>query len=866
MPIQLSPVAAAEGFADANGTASSEAVAYLRAQDIVQGYQDGTFRPDRKISRVEFLKIALQSGDISTAACDADISFPDVIAGEWFFNIVCAAVKAGIVNGYADGTFRPHDAINVAEASKIIARVEALDTREEGGDDWFTPYVRELREQRVFPGTIARDGDILSRGEMAQIVWGLQTGYEVENEKLGSLPQLESCYELTAQLEKYEKRSRNRIYGEGVLEAADRAVDFDAGGDGDGANEESFVAPTAGADAQSGEYSTTNVQEFGVDEADIIKNDGSHIFMIKGNTVRIIKAYPAQAMEQVATLMIDTGRFYPQELYLDDDTLTIIGYSGEGIGVYDEEIQARSISDIAPGYFPQGQVKLVSYNVSDRSNPEEIRSVSLEGNYLSSRKIGDTVYLVANKYNWYRWGQPLPAAGEMLPAFSDSSNTREKVAVPCDAIRYFPNFQDPNFLILAAINTVDTDKKVDREVLLGSGDQVYASQENLYVTRTAWDEVYFERGTDVGWNNAEFTEIYRFSLDNDSISFTAKGRAQGNVLNQFSMSEYDNVFRIATQKGQMWGATLSESVITTFDADMNELDRLEGIAPGERMYSARFVGDRAYMVTFKKVDPLFVIDVADPEDLEILGKLKIPGYSDYLHPYDEDHIIGFGKEAVPANEEDIGAQDFAWYQGMKIALFDVSDVQNPRELYTEVIGDRGTDSEILHNHKALLFDRAKELLAFPVTVHEIMDKDSRTKASEYGEPIFQGVYVYTLNLEEGFTLRGKLTNYDDSWFEKTGDYFYGSYDLNMQRVIYIGEYLYGIAQNMITAATLEDVEVLKSLELDQKSCSDLQTEYECRSRSECQSVFEKVEICKDYSDQPGECSVEEEIFLRCEER
>jgi uncharacterized secreted protein with C-terminal beta-propeller domain len=145
------------------------------------------------------------------------------------------------------------------------------------------------------------------------------------------------------------------------------------------------------------------------------------------------------------------------------------------------------------------------------------------------------------------------------------------------------------------------------------------------------------------------------------------------------------------------------------------------------------MGDRGYMVTFKKVDPLFVIDLKDPRSPKILGALKIPGYSDYLHPYDENHIIGFGKDT-----EEVG--NGAFYQGMKIAVFDVTDVTNPIEMFKENIGDRGTDSELLRNHKALLFSKDKNLLAFPVTVMEVKNKNKADKESifQYGEFAFQG--------------------------------------------------------------------------------------------------------------------------------
>ncbi|MBS3150107.1 beta-propeller domain-containing protein, partial [Candidatus Woesearchaeota archaeon] len=210
--------------------------------------------------------------------------------------------------------------------------------------------------------------------------------------------------------------------------------------------------------------------------------------------------------------------------------------------------------------------------------------------------------------------------------------------------------------------------------------------------------------------NIERTIIHKFNLDDGNIKYLGKMNAPGTVLNQFSMDEFDGNFRIATtiNKWDNFGKNKSKNNIYIFNEDLKLIGSLEDLAPGETIYSARFMGKRGYLVTFKKVDPFFVID---------LGKLKIPGFSDYLHPYDENHIIGIGKEAVEAKQG-----DFAWYQGMKLAIFDVSDVNNPVELHKITIGDRGTDSEALHEHKAFLFDREKQLLVIPITLAEIKEK------------------------------------------------------------------------------------------------------------------------------------------------
>lgn len=299
-------------------------------------------------------------------------------------------------------------------------------------------------------------------------------------------------------------------------------------------------------------------------------------------------------------------------------------------------------------------------------------------------------------------------------------------------------------------------------------------------------------------------------MNNGKLDYTGKGSVPGSILNQFSMDEDNGYFRIATTKGNLWdeGENISKNNMYVLDSDLNICGSLEDVAPGERIYSVRFMGDRAYMVTFKKVDPLFVIDLKDPKAPTILGALKIPGYSDYLHPYDENHIIGFGKDTIELSNEGTwkGEGTTAYYQGMKIALFDVSDVNNPKEKFKEIIGDRGTDSELLNNHKALLFSREKELMAFPVTVMQIESggnvKGNNTPA--YGSFSFQGAYVYNVDLEEGFKLRARISHIDEEEYKKAGDRWYRS-NMNVERIIYIGEDLYTISKGMIKANSMADM-------------------------------------------------------------
>ena len=217
------------------------------------------------------------------------------------------------------------------------------------------------------------------------------------------------------------------------------------------------------------------------------------------------------------------------------------------------------------------------------------------------------------------------------------------------------------------------------------------------------------------------------------------------------------------------------------------------------------------MVTFRTIDPLFVIDLSDPASPKVLGELKIPGVSDYLHPFDETHIIGFGLATNELTTDEIAQMgtNFVWFQGIKLSMFDVSDVTKPKELHSVVIGDRGTYSELEYNHKALLFDKNKGIMAFPITVAEIpadQKVNSENLSWTYGNYTYQGAYIYDVSIKDGFKLRGKLTHFDDFNKEYNENY---DWSKAIARILYIGDYFYTVSQNKIMANQMKDLVKVK---------------------------------------------------------
>lgn len=566
--------------------------------------------------------------------------------------------------------------------------------------------------------------------------------------------------------------------------------------------------PAAGAG--SSDYSVTNVQVQGVDEADIVKTDGEYIYQVNRQRVVIAKAYPTENMKVLSIL--DYGReagFVPLELYLHDQKLVVIGASQANIPVYKEKDGVET--EIYPAQrWRQGAVKAMIYDTADKENIRLLREVELEGSYVSSRKIGSSLYIVANDYaDYYRIRNDEANA---VPSYKDTLEKDGYVELDYGSICYFPGSLEPSYMVIAGID-LDGGEAADVSAYLGAGQNIYASTENLYVAVTRYTAGGVRPLPDISGTSAvsakakiaaeneENTLLYKFGLQDAKVTYLSKGEVPGTILNQFSMDEAGGFFRIATTKGDVWRTDegTSKNNLYVLDDMLSITGRVEDMAPGEKIYSVRFMGNRAYVVTFKKVDPLFVIDLKNPAKPAVLGALKIPGYSDYLHPYDENHIIGFGKDAVEVKGQ-------AYYLGMKIALFDVTDVSRPVQKFSQVIGDRGTDSPLLRDHKALLFSKEKNLLAFPVTVMEVKD-GARTMEGEipqYGEFTFQGAYVYNLDLTDGFKLKGKITHLSGSDYLKAGSDWYDS-DKNIHRLLYIDDTLYTLSNSMLKANGLQDL-------------------------------------------------------------
>ncbi len=297
--------------------------------------------------------------------------------------------------------------------------------------------------------------------------------------------------------------------------------------------------------------------------------------------------------------------------------------------------------------------------------------------------------------------------------------------------------------------------------------------------------------------------IHRVAIGNGAISPAATGEVPGRLWNQFSLDEHNGYLRVATtarRETDRWGTSLLPAprgnwtnYLHILNPDLTVAGRLVDLAPGENIYATRFLGDRAYLVTFVRIDPLFVIDVSDPHNPRVLGELKIPGYSDYLHPLDDTHLIGLGWDTADAGS-------FSVTQGIKVALFDVSNFTAPRLVANHSFGDRGTTSEALEDHHAFLFSRGKQLLAFPITVAEL-PPELRGRPDRWisGKSTWTGLVVFTVT-PDSLMLRGNITHETPEEFKAEPPRA-----TVIRRALYIGDTLYTLSEGTLESAGLADL-------------------------------------------------------------
>ncbi|MFC7686155.1 beta-propeller domain-containing protein [Ureibacillus sp. GCM10028918] len=556
----------------------------------------------------------------------------------------------------------------------------------------------------------------------------------------------------------------------------------------------SGASDKATAEAGSGpSYSSTNNQVEEIEEGDTVVTDGKFIYSIIDNQVVITDVTKPQL--KVASKITLDSNSYPMQLMIHNDMLIVI---------MDQYIETKK-----DGYVNGiSMTKAAFYNVKDATNPQLIREIGQDGYMNGIRKYENTLYIVTNKTPNY-WLLSEQENVELRPYTYDSEESEELKPMEIDKLTILPGSSEPNYTIISAINLANfKNEKVETKGFLGGSSALYMSKDALYLTAVNYLPATFEgNGTSkiaadvaimpVGAGN---TDIFKYSIDGTNVEFKASTSITGTILNQFSMDEHEGYLRVATTEGNLFGnpEETSKNHLFIYNENLEKVGEVTDLAKGEKIYSARFMGDKAYIVTFKQVDPLFVIDLENPEQPEVLGELKIPGFSNYLHPLDENHLIGIGYD-TENRVDSVSKEPFTTTAGMKISLFDITDYANPKEQDSVVIGGRGTYSEVEYNHKALFRNEQYSYYGFPVSIYE-------GKGEYEVEYKGTGALVYEITAEKGIKLKGDLVKPSKEGEE------YEDWESVILRLMYIDDTLYTISREDVKSYDLQTFKEMSSVQ------------------------------------------------------
>ena len=593
----------------------------------------------------------------------------------------------------------------------------------------------EMRKETKHTGLIGKyavvaAAAILVVGLAGTGIWklnlGTKTADQVKEQAKASIEELED-QKASAEVEtaKNYEEAYNEMLGDqsdsdkestsSSASTADSAVDSDFGVSANGSRE---IATLEGGAASNGTdkavasgagYLDTNTREEEVGEADIVKTDGNYLYILYGNKIRILDIRNPE-MEELGTIRIG-GNTDPVELYVKDDRLVVF---------YNETVQKNSDQaedSSAYGADYQSYTVAETYDLSDRREPVSLGRVQLGGYYRTVRISGDYIYLFSDYYADYNATRKV--AESYIPTVQGKTIASNCIFLP-------GTIGTNQFLVVGSFSLKDPTQIIDSKAILSNGGDCYVSEDNIYVYEYVYDEK----------EDYDQTLIRKISYKEGKLKGVAQTKIWGQVKDSFCIDEYDGNLRLVTTVNpvyhygkdggiELYDASVEENgssnALYILDKKLNVTGKIEKLAPNEEVYSARFMGKTAYFVTYEQVDPLFSADLSDPENPKILGALKIPGFSDYLHGYGEGRLLGIGMET-----DEAGAQD-----GVKLSLFDISDPTDVTEVQKTVLeGFYATD--LSYNYKLAAIDSKQNLIGF----------------SAYGDGTHYFIYRY--DEKEGF--------------------------------------------------------------------------------------------------------------------
>lgn len=438
------------------------------------------------------------------------------------------------------------------------------------------------------------------------------------------------------------------------------------------------MAPAATQSVMGSElkaHGTTNVQVADVDEGDIIKNDGKYLYIVNSytssdsytksrltivNTETMTEVYEGSVQNEK-----QNNYMRIQDIYVSGDILT-------AVCTYDRRTYA------------------VIYDITERHNPKEIRRVDQDGTYISSRMVDGILYTVTN----------YSVTGSSVDEIKENAIP----VVNCDCIEYSKCYvvdeDSTGYIVLSAFDTKDTQSDVSSISVLGGGFDIYSTSSTLYVYSSNYE---YSKADDYG---VVYTDIYSFSIDGTNITHKASGKVKGECINQYSLDEYSGYLRVATTYYD-YRKNIDVSSVYVLDSSLTKVGEVFDLAKDEQVKAVRFMGKTGYVVTFRNTDPLFIIDFSDPTKPTVTGELKIPGYSTYIHPLDENYLVGIGYD---------GTEENADTNTVKVSVFDVRDKTNPKETDTFVIKD--AYSLVNENPKAFFLYAERNIIGIPVSHYD----------------------------------------------------------------------------------------------------------------------------------------------------
>lgn len=503
----------------------------------------------------------------------------------------------------------------------------------------------------------------------------------------------------------------------------------------------------------SKDYSKTNIQVEGVDEGDIIKTDGDYIYLSneKNGTVQIIKVN-GEHLELMSEINKMSKDSYIPEIYIDGNRLVIIeaNYEYHILPIYENgSMTAR-----------KSQVTLNIYDIANKKSPELLSSLTQDGSFQSSRKSGDYVYLFTNYYVNMNTDNKLE---DVVEAYVPSVNSKP---LPIECIYIPAEINSTGYVVATSADIKNPTDFTDEMAVVANASQFYVSNDNIYIVNGIWGRDY-EAGTP--YNESE---ILKFSYKDGRISPAATGTFKGTINDSFSLDEYNGYLRVVSTVYHYQNynnreiAALNDdrtNSLYVLDSNLKMVGSIENLAPSEQIYSARFFGDMGYFVTFRNVDPLFSVDLSDPQNPKILGELKISGFSEYLHFYSEDLLLGLGYEA----DVNTGATT-----GVKLSMFDISNPSDVKEIHKLVLTEV-SHSPAMYNHRAVLVSPERNIIGFMVEGNYQFNRNNYSWFSEYR--------TFSYDREKGFSqnLVSPLmdSNYNFSYYVDA-------------RGLYIDQYLY----------------------------------------------------------------------------